>query len=57
MLYMFKCNDCGGTFEDPKIVNEYRGEFWGQPSYEEVGYCPYCGSDDWGEKEIDDEDL
>lgn len=42
---MLKCNDCGCEFENPKVVYESRGEFWGAPAYEAVGYCPNCGSD------------
>ena len=53
---MFRC-ECGARFEEPKIVHEYRGEFWGTPAYEEMCYCPYCGDDcfcdedDWEDEE------
>ncbi len=46
---MFRCNDCGKEFEEPKVVPEYRGEFWGAPAYEDEYYCPNCGSDDYEE--------
>jgi len=44
---MLRCEDCGERFSSPKMVSESRGEFWGSPAYEEVPYCPYCGSDDF----------
>lgn len=46
---MFRCNECGKEFEEPKVVPEYRGEFWGSPAYEDEYYCPHCGSDDYEE--------
>ena len=53
---MFKCYDCGHTFEEPKPVQEPRGEFWGMPCTETMYYCPYCGSDCFDEcKEDEDE--
>lgn len=39
------CEDCGDRFDTPYIVREYRGEFWGAPAYENMAYCPYCGSE------------
>ena len=42
---MFKCGDCGKTFNEPDLVRESRGEFWGMPAYEDMYYCPHCGSD------------
>ena len=50
----FRCCDCGKTFDDPKIVSEYRGECWGVPAYEDTPYCPYCGGD--FEENTEDED-
>lgn len=46
---MFYCPSCGKTFEYPKVVKEYRGEFWGMPAYEDMYYCPECGDDDYDE--------
>lgn len=46
---MFRCNECGTEFEEPKVVSEYRGEFWGFPAYEDEYYCPHCCSDDYEE--------
>lgn len=43
---MYKCQHCGHVFTEPKTVQEYRGEFWGMPAYEDVSVCPHCGSDD-----------
>lgn len=54
---MLKCFNCGAIFEYPKLVREYRGEFWGSPAYETVGYCPCCGDDAIDEyHSYDDED-
>lgn len=57
---MFKC-ECGHIFEEPKVVHESRGEFWGAPCWEKMYYCPHCGSDcfdeyDEYEDEEDEED-
>lgn len=55
---MWICNDCGCEFEEPKTVNDYRGEFWGVPCYEALSECPNCGSDDIEEDdESDDEEV
>lgn len=54
---MYKCNDCDAIFENPKCVSEYRGEYWGAPAYEDMYYCPECGSDDYEEyREEEDEE-
>lgn len=50
--YRFACRNCGEGFDDPDVVEEDRGEFWGMPAYEEMWYCPCCGSDDFDEAEI-----
>ena len=47
----FRCFDCGKYFDDPKAVEEDRGEFWGIPCTETVYYCPYCMG------EFDDADV
>lgn len=54
--YRFVCNDCGAVFDDPEIVEEDRGEFWGMPAYEEMCYCPHCGSEDFEECEDEEEE-
>ena len=41
----FRCCDCGRTFDEPKEVQESRGEFWGSPCWETMYYCPYCNGD------------
>ena len=46
-MRMYKCCDCGKTFDMPKVVKECIGEYWGLPYFEEFGYCPYCNSDDF----------
>lgn len=44
---MQKCLECGKVFEDDEIAHwqEIRGEFWGEPAYEDVSGCPYCQGD------------
>lgn len=39
---MFICLECGRIFEEPKLIKESRGEFWGAPCYEEWPGCPFC---------------
>ena len=41
----YKCNECGYEFEEPRIVRESRGEYWGAPAYEDYPVCPACGGD------------
>jgi len=55
MLERFICHNCGETFDEPKIVYESRGEFWGTPAYEPMAYCPACGSDEFDEREDEEE--
>ena len=43
----YKCRDCGCLFDEPNVVHESRGEYWGVPSYEDMWYCPHCGSEDF----------
>lgn len=47
----YKCCECGHIFEDGEFVvkNEYVGECWGTPAYQDFSYCPHCGSDCWEE--------
>lgn len=56
---MYKCNDCGEVFDEPKYVQESRGEFWGAPCSETMAYCPHCESEDFEEYygEEDEEEL
>lgn len=51
-MAMFKCRDCGEYFDEYDEEREYRGEFWGMPAYENMCYCPYCGSEDFDESDI-----
>ena len=39
---MYKCCECGAVFEEPATWKEYRGEYWGDPAYEEMSGCPEC---------------
>lgn len=48
----FMCYDCKEVFDEPKKVQESRGEFWGMPAFETMYYCPCCGSE-----AIDEEDI
>ena len=43
-----KCGLCGELFDEDELEHDYEyvGECWGQPAYEEISRCPYCGSDD-----------
>lgn len=43
----YKCCKCGNIFDEDeiKIVYESRGEFWGFPCTEEMGYSPCCNED------------
>ena len=52
---MFKC-ECGAIFEEPKLVRESRGEFWGVPCWEDMYYCPYCGDSCFDEYNEEDEE-
>ena len=53
--FQFVCHSCGNGFDEPEKVQEDRGEFWGMPAYEEMWYCPCCGSEDFDE--IQDSDF
>lgn len=46
---MFYCENCGAFFEEPETKNEYRGEYWGMPTSEAYGVCPYCGNTEFDE--------
>lgn len=39
---MYKCCNCGKSFKEPKIIAEYRGEFWGMPCFEDEEVSPCC---------------
>ena len=42
-----KCPECGTDMEY-RTESEYRGEYWGEPAYEDMTYakCPNCGYED-----------
>jgi len=42
---MYKCNCCGNIFEEPIVVRESRGEYWGMPCYEKITVSPCCKED------------
>lgn len=55
---MFRCAECGSEFEEPRAVQESRGEFWGAPCWETIYCCPFCGDtcfDEVQDEEDDDE--
>lgn len=41
------CVECGHIFDEEDIATwkESRGEYWGEPCYEEVSGCPRCKGD------------
>ena len=43
-----KCYECGRIFDedDAECRQEYVGEFWGAPAYQNINVCPHCGSDE-----------
>lgn len=41
---MFKCNDCGCTFEEPDVTREFHRLDYG---YENQYSCPNCGGTDY----------
>ena len=41
----WKCEDCGCKFDEPDVISEPRGEFWGAPCSEDIDVCPKCHSD------------
>ena len=42
---MYKCNDCGREFENPKVETEVIGVD-NQTGVIQYYYCPYCDSSD-----------
>ena len=53
---MYRCDDCGLIFEEPRTVRECMGECWGVAAYEEFDVCPRCGGD-YGECYEDEEEA
>ena len=39
---MYKCDCCGELFDEPIVIRESRGEYWGFPCYEELTVSPCC---------------
>jgi hypothetical protein len=54
----YKCYECGKIFDEDeaKTYRDYRGEFWGSPSYETMMCCPSCRSDEIEEYEEPEEE-
>lgn len=42
---MFRCDNCNQIFEDPQESWEKMGEHHGQPAWEPVQMCPFCGGE------------
>lgn len=40
------CNNCESEFDDPRVLAEPAGEYFGTPGYVHIEVCPICGSDD-----------
>lgn len=53
----YRCYDCGGYFNYPRIEHEDRGECWGLPAFEDVPYCPLCKWGDFDKAEVVDADF
>lgn len=53
MDYKYRCCRCGKVFNEPGYYQDLVGEFWGQPAYEAISCCPYCGYD---YEEVEDAD-
>lgn len=57
---MYICDCCGRHFTQPTLYDEYQGECFGFPTYEEMLGCPYCGGsyeeDDMSERSFYYED-
>lgn len=43
---MFKCNCCGREFAHPKADRQKFGEAFGQPAFDNIDVCPFCGDED-----------
>lgn len=56
----FICNECGNIFDEDEVckMQDYRGEYWGTPAYEEISVCPYCHGDfeEYHEEEGEEDD-
>lgn len=48
---MYKCNNCGCEFEEPRESREYHGLDYG---YETFWVCPNCGDNDYNEAKVCD---
>jgi len=55
-MYRFIC-ECGAMFDEPKAVQESRGEFWGVPCSETMYYCPVCGDECFREMTAHDREM
>lgn len=44
---MYKCEGCKFVFDEPNVETVEVGEYGGVPYYENEGFCPDCGSDEF----------
>ena len=42
---MYRCKECGKTFDEPDSYEENMGEYWGAPAYDTFYICPFCGDE------------
>lgn len=60
---MYKCGNCGYEFNEPTEVKTSYEQIYGvnymfdNKTPTTVQVCPYCGSDSWYEKQIEDDDV
>lgn len=40
---MYKCKNCGRTFDEPRLQYEDQGYYGSAPAFERWTVCPYCG--------------
>ena len=43
---MYFCNECKGTFEEPKETEDFTSEYWGAVVHHTTTVCPFCGSEE-----------
>lgn len=53
---MYRCDDCGFEFEEPKEYEDFVGYYGSQRAYQTIYLCPECGSDDFFELTEEEED-
>ena len=60
---MWRCDDCGSTFDEPESVSyckeEYNGvaDLFGHQTWGTYDACPYCGGEDIHSYAEDDDEF